>query len=53
MAYEQILYSVEDKVLTLTLNRAERLNAFTGVMCRTRSTRSIAPTPTIRCAPSS
>ena len=27
-------YSVEDKVLTLTLNRAERLNAFTGVMCR-------------------
>ena len=34
MAYEQILYSVEDKVLTLTLNRAERLNAFTGVMCR-------------------
>jgi enoyl-CoA hydratase/carnithine racemase len=34
MAYEQILYSVEDRVLTLTLNRAERLNAFTGVMCR-------------------
>jgi enoyl-CoA hydratase/carnithine racemase len=34
MAYEQILYSVEDRVLTLTLNRPERLNAFTGVMCR-------------------
>jgi enoyl-CoA hydratase/carnithine racemase len=34
MAYEQILYSVEDRVLTLTLNRVERLNAFTGVMCR-------------------
>jgi enoyl-CoA hydratase/carnithine racemase len=34
MAYEQILYSVEDRVLTLTLNRADRLNAFTGQMCR-------------------
>ena len=34
MAYEQILYSVEDRILTLTLNRVERLNAFTGVMCR-------------------
>jgi enoyl-CoA hydratase/carnithine racemase len=34
MAYEQILYAVEDGVLTVTLNRVERLNAFTGVMCR-------------------
>jgi enoyl-CoA hydratase/carnithine racemase len=34
MDYEQILYSVEDRILTLTLNRVERLNAFTGVMCR-------------------
>jgi enoyl-CoA hydratase/carnithine racemase len=34
MTYEQILYSVEDSVLILTLNRVERLNAFTGVMCR-------------------
>jgi enoyl-CoA hydratase/carnithine racemase len=34
MTYEQILYSVEDRVLTLTLHRPERLNAFTGQMCR-------------------
>jgi len=34
MAYEQIVYSVEDGILTITLNRVERLNAFTGVMCR-------------------
>jgi len=34
MDYEQILYSVEDSVLTITLNRPERLNAFTEQMCR-------------------
>jgi enoyl-CoA hydratase/carnithine racemase len=34
MDYEQILYSVEDSVLTITLNRPERLNAFTERMCR-------------------
>jgi len=32
MAYETILYDVEDGVLTVTLNRPERLNAFTSVM---------------------
>lgn len=32
MAYETILYSVEDGVATLTLNRPDRMNAFTAQM---------------------
>ena len=32
MAYEQILYEVQDHILTLTLNRPDRLNAFTPQM---------------------
>jgi enoyl-CoA hydratase/carnithine racemase len=30
--YEQIQYEVSDRILTITLNRPERLNAFTGQM---------------------
>jgi enoyl-CoA hydratase/carnithine racemase len=33
MAYEQIRYDVQDHVLTLTLHRPDRLNAFTATMC--------------------
>ncbi|HJL61733.1 MAG TPA: crotonase/enoyl-CoA hydratase family protein [Pseudomonadales bacterium] len=32
MDYEQIIYAVEDNILTITLNRPERLNAFTDQM---------------------
>jgi len=34
MDYEQISYSVDQRILTITLNRPERLNAFTERMCR-------------------
>lgn len=32
--YEQILYDVQDRILTLTLNRPEKLNAYTPIMQR-------------------
>ena len=32
MDYQEILYAVDEKVLTITLNRPEKLNAFTGRM---------------------
>ena len=32
MEFETILYEIKDKVLTISLNRPERLNAFTGQM---------------------
>ena len=32
MAYEQIIYEVADNIATITLNRPERLNAFTATM---------------------
>src|SRR5437660_12600966 len=32
MPYETILYDVADNILTITLNRPEKLNAFTGIM---------------------
>lgn len=32
MAYDQILYDVADQIATITLNRPEKMNAFTGTM---------------------
>ena len=32
MAYETVLYDVQDQILTITLNRPEKLNAFTPGM---------------------
>ena len=32
MTYSQILYDVDGPILHLTLNRPEKLNAFTGTM---------------------
>jgi enoyl-CoA hydratase/carnithine racemase len=34
MNYETLRYEVEGRILTLTLNRPERMNAFNGQMCR-------------------
>ena len=34
MDFEQIVYAVTDRVLTITLNRPDRLNAFTETMAR-------------------
>src|SRR5215813_4164591 len=34
MAYETILYEVEEHILTITLNRPDKLNAFTATMQR-------------------
>ena len=32
MAYQHILYDVSDRIATITLNRPERMNAWTAVM---------------------
>lgn len=34
MVYQHIRYEVEDEIATITLDRPEKMNAFTGIMCR-------------------
>ncbi|MGZ7036501.1 MAG: enoyl-CoA hydratase-related protein, partial [Ilumatobacteraceae bacterium] len=34
MEYTQILYDVDDRIATITLNRPDKLNAFTTTMMR-------------------
>ena len=34
MSYEHIKYEISDRILTITLNRPKKLNAFTGIMQR-------------------
>src|SRR5450432_3549911 len=50
MAYDEILYSAESGVATVTLNRPERLNAWTGVMHREvkAAMRAAADDPAVR-----
>ena len=50
MAYETILYDQDGPILTVNLNRPEKMNAYTGVMARNWPTPSIAPTRMTRCA---
>jgi len=33
MNFEQLRYEVDERILTITLNRPDRMNAFTGKMC--------------------
>jgi hypothetical protein len=39
MAYETIKYEVDDQILTITLNRPDKLNAFNGTMQQDRRVR--------------
>ena len=48
--FEQITTELADGVFTITLNRPDRLNAWTGTMGASCTRRSTRPTPTTTCA---
>ena len=52
-AGQEIRYAVQDRVATITLNRPDRLNAYTQSMGRNCAPRSGTPTETMRCGRSS
>ena len=53
MAYETVLYDVQDQILTITLNRPEKLNAFTRAMVPELIDCFDRATPTTMCGRSS
>ena len=50
MTYSDILYELDGPILTVTLNRPEKLNAYTAVMGRELADDSAAPMRTMRSA---
>jgi Enoyl-CoA hydratase (EC 4.2.1.17) len=52
MGYQDILYGVEDRVATVTLNRPDRMNAWTPTMEREVREAMAPPRTTTASAPS-
>ena len=53
MEFETILYEVDDRIATITLNRPEQLNTISPQMTADLVARTRPPSPTTQCGPSS